>query len=148
MSCHHLEGRCTPCGRSCRPCSSEAQERWLNIASVHAFDHPRLFSLSGGQTRVVGTDAGPRDRVRSARHSGERDRTGLYRHGKINRDYWAGFPDPEAERRRAADLHPPRRLGRPEEVAMTAVFLASDEAPFINASVITIDGGRSVMYHD
>jgi len=31
---------------------------------------------------------------------------------------------------------------------MTAVFLASDEAPVINASCITLDGGRSVMYHD
>ena len=31
---------------------------------------------------------------------------------------------------------------------MTAVFLASDEAPFINAAAIIIDGGRSVVYHD
>jgi hypothetical protein len=28
------------------------------------------------------------------------------------------------------------------------VFLASDEAPFINAEAIVIDGGRSVLYHD
>ncbi|MET0309107.1 MAG: SDR family oxidoreductase [Sphingomonas sp.] len=63
-------------------------------------------------------------------------------------DHWATFPDPEAERARANALHPPGRIGRPEEVAMTAVFLASDEAPFINASTITIDGGRSVLYHE
>ena len=67
---------------------------------------------------------------------------------QIALDYWSSFPDPEAERRKACDLHPPRRIGRPEEVAMTALFLASDEAPFINASCITIDGGRSVLYHD
>lgn len=63
-------------------------------------------------------------------------------------DYWNTFPDPQAERQRAYDLHPPRRIGRPEEVAMTAVFLASDEAPFINAACIVIDGGRSVLYHE
>jgi len=63
-------------------------------------------------------------------------------------DYWNTFPDPATERRRAEALHPPGRIGKPEEVAMTAVFLASDEAPFINASCITIDGGRSVLYHD
>ncbi|MFO1039310.1 MAG: SDR family oxidoreductase [Geminicoccaceae bacterium] len=63
-------------------------------------------------------------------------------------DYWNEFPDPAAERQKACDLHPPKRIGRPEEVAMTAVFLASDEAPFINAACITIDGGRSVLYHD
>lgn len=63
-------------------------------------------------------------------------------------DYWNTFPDPQAERQRAYDLHPPGRIGRPEEVAMTAVFLASDEAPFINAACIVIDGGRSVLYHE
>jgi NAD(P)-dependent dehydrogenase (short-subunit alcohol dehydrogenase family) len=67
---------------------------------------------------------------------------------EIARDYWATFPDPDAERRRACDLHPPGRIGRPEEVAMTAVFLGSDEAPFINAACIVIDGGRSVLYHE
>lgn len=41
------------------------------------------------------------------------------------------------------DTYPPRRIGQPVEVAMTSVFLASDEEPFI-----TIDGGLSVMYHD
>ncbi|MDQ3204460.1 MAG: SDR family oxidoreductase, partial [Pseudomonadota bacterium] len=67
---------------------------------------------------------------------------------QLNIDYWNGFADPQAERQRALDLHPPRRIGQPMEVAMTAVFLAGDEAPFINASCITVDGGRSVMYHD
>ena len=67
---------------------------------------------------------------------------------EIARDYWNSFPAPEAERQKAYDLHPPKRIGRPEEVAMTALFLASDEAPFINAASIAIDGGRSVLYHD
>jgi NAD(P)-dependent dehydrogenase (short-subunit alcohol dehydrogenase family) len=67
---------------------------------------------------------------------------------QLARDHWASFPDPEAERSRACALHPPGRIGRPEEVAMTAVFLASDEAPFINAATIVIDGGRSVLYHE
>lgn len=36
---------------------------------------------------------------------------------------------------------PMRRLGTVEEVAAVAAFLASDEAPYINGSNITIDGG-------
>jgi NAD(P)-dependent dehydrogenase (short-subunit alcohol dehydrogenase family) len=66
----------------------------------------------------------------------------------IAQAYWNRFPDPDRERRRAYDLHPPKRIGTPEEVAMTALFLASDEAPFINAACIVIDGGRSVLYHE
>lgn len=58
------------------------------------------------------------------------------------------FPDPQQERRRQEELLPCRRLGSPEEVAHAALFLASDEAPFINAADIVMDGGRSQLYHE
>jgi NAD(P)-dependent dehydrogenase (short-subunit alcohol dehydrogenase family) len=67
---------------------------------------------------------------------------------RLCEDYWNSFADPAAARQATCDLLPPKRVGRPEEVGMTAVFLASDEAPFINASTVVIDGGRSVVYHD
>jgi NAD(P)-dependent dehydrogenase (short-subunit alcohol dehydrogenase family) len=63
-------------------------------------------------------------------------------------DHWNEQADPAAARAATYALQPPKRIGKPEEVAMTAVFLASDEAPFINASCITVDGGRSALYHD
>jgi NAD(P)-dependent dehydrogenase (short-subunit alcohol dehydrogenase family) len=33
------------------------------------------------------------------------------------------------------------RLGKPEEIANMAVYLCSEEAGFVNGSVISIDGG-------
>jgi len=36
------------------------------------------------------------------------------------------------------------RLGKPEEVAATAVFLASDESSFITGTDIRVDGGTTV----
>ena len=43
-----------------------------------------------------------------------------------------------------AELHarqPIGRMGKPEEIAALAVYLCSDEAGFMNGSVVTIDGG-------
>jgi NAD(P)-dependent dehydrogenase (short-subunit alcohol dehydrogenase family) len=120
----------------------------INIASTHSshiipgcFPYPVAKHGLLGLTRALGIEYAPKGIRVNAIAPG-------YIETQLNVDYWNGFAEPEAERQRAMDLHPPRRIGQPMEVAMTAVFLASDEAPFINASCITVDGGRSVMYHD
>ncbi|MBM7666932.1 NAD(P)-dependent dehydrogenase (short-subunit alcohol dehydrogenase family) [Solibacillus kalamii] len=42
--------------------------------------------------------------------------------------------------------NPMRRFGKPEEVGYLVAFLLSNEADFINAAVIPIDGGQSYKY--
>jgi len=41
---------------------------------------------------------------------------------------------------------PLRRWGRPQEMAATAVFLASDEASFITGQTLIVDGGLSTVH--
>ena len=46
-------------------------------------------------------------------------------------------------RERFAEMHPIRRLGKPEEIASMAVFLGSDEASFCIGAAFVVDGGRT-----
>jgi NAD(P)-dependent dehydrogenase (short-subunit alcohol dehydrogenase family) len=60
----------------------------------------------------------------------------------------AATEDEQARYRREEDhaspIIPLRRTGRPEEIAATALFLASDEASYITGRTIYVDGGLLV----
>ena len=49
--------------------------------------------------------------------------------------------DPDEQMRRFGLMHPMARLGRPEEVAEGALFLASDAASFVTGASLPVDGG-------
>lgn len=117
----------------------------VNIASVHghriipdAFPYPVAKHALIGLTKALGIQYAARNvRVNSIS-------PGLILSERVVQ--WLES-DPE-EARRQIELLPPKRVGEPSEVAYTALFLASDEARFINATDILIDGGRSQLYHE
>lgn len=53
------------------------------------------------------------------------------------------YPDPEKAYREMSATQPIGRMGRPEEIAAAAVYLASDAAAFVTGSALVIDGGLS-----
>ena len=117
----------------------------INIASVHGhkiipgtFPYPVAKHALIGLTRSLGIEYAARGvRVNSIS-------PGLIMSERVQ----AWLDSDPAAAARQIELLPPRRVGQPEEVAYTALFLASDEARFINASDILIDGGRSQLYHE
>ena len=49
----------------------------------------------------------------------------------------------KGQEQRLGELNPLRRGGDPIEVARAALFLASDEASYVNGEALVIDGGLS-----
>ena len=43
------------------------------------------------------------------------------------------------------DRHPVKRLGRPEEIAMAALYLLSDESAFVTGTEMLVDGGYTAI---
>ena len=53
------------------------------------------------------------------------------------------YPDPEKAYRELAGTHALNRMGKPDEIAAAAAYLASDDAAFITGTALVIDGGLS-----
>lgn len=120
----------------------------VNLASVHAsqiipncFPYPVAKHGVIGLTRALAIDFAAKNiRVNAISPGYIATRNVL--------DYWNTFPDPETEKQRAFNLHPGKRIGTPDEIAWTTVFVASDEARFMTGANLVVDGGRSILFHD
>ncbi|KQY26970.1 SDR family oxidoreductase [Rhizobium sp. Root482] len=120
----------------------------LNIASTHAFTiipHTFPYPLAKhallGMTKSLGLE-----------YAAQGIRVNALAPGYVSTrkviDYWNSFPDPAAAKAETMKLHPGGRIASPEEIALAAVFMISDECPFMNATCLTIDGGVSVQQHN
>ncbi len=119
----------------------------LNIASTHAFTiiphtfpYPVAKHALLGMTKALGLEyAGQGVRVNALAPG--------YVHTQKAVEYWNSFPDPVAAEADTMKLHPGGRIATPEEIAKAALFMISDECPFMNATCLTVDGGMSVLHH-
>jgi NAD(P)-dependent dehydrogenase (short-subunit alcohol dehydrogenase family) len=117
----------------------------VNIASNHSFQiiagcfpYPVAKHALIGLTRALAVEYAARGvRVNAI--------CPAYIETQANVDYFSTFPDPGAERARVGGLHPVGRIGTPDEVAMPAVFLASDESSFITGEAMMVDGGMGIV---
>jgi meso-butanediol dehydrogenase/(S,S)-butanediol dehydrogenase/diacetyl reductase len=109
----------------------------VNIASVNGLAY---FANEGYSAAKAGMISLTRSiAVRYGRHG---IRCVAIAPGTIRTPIWQEKVDKEAEVfERLTRWYPLRRVGEPEDVASTALFLASDEASWITGTVVTVDGG-------
>jgi len=67
---------------------------------------------------------------------------------ELNEQYFASQPDPVAFRARVEREYPIKRIADVDEIARTAVFLASDDASFVTGTHLTVDGGVLARIYD
>mgnify|MGYP001809785129 CR=1 FL=1 len=137
------------CARAVLPAMRAARRGAIvNIASVHSFQVLKgAFPYGVAKHGVVGLT-----RALAIEYAAEGIRCNAVCPGYVDTpiidETLVGHPDPDGFKRRAAALHPPGRVGRPDEIAAAVLFLASSEASFVNGASLMVDGGRSLLYHD
>lgn len=111
---------------------------YLDLRRLYGRDarHGGLRREQGGHDRA---GAGARRRIRAAWNSGERAAAG----GTDTPGAKSSIETPEA-RVFVEGLHALKRLARPEEIARTALYLASDASSFTTGAAILADGGVSI----
>jgi len=65
--------------------------------------------------------------------------------GFIETNMTRGLTADPAARARIESLHPMGRMGRPEEVARAALYLASDDAKYVTGAALAVDGGYTAV---
>lgn len=50
--------------------------------------------------------------------------------------------------RNLAKATPLPRAGLPKDIAMAALYLASEEGSFVNCQNLVVDGGRTALFHE
>ena len=127
----------------CAKCAADimTEQGWgrrVNASSVVA-----LYG-NFGQTNYVATKAGLIGMTKTmARELGKKGVTvNAVAPGFILTDMVRKMP--EEVLKSMEDKVPVKRLGKPEEIAAAYAFLASDDAAYINGTVISVDGGMTV----
>ncbi len=60
----------------------------------------------------------------------------------MNEGVFAAAPDPAAERRRWDEGNPLGRIGRAEDIARAALYLACDDGEWVTGTCLVVDGGQ------
>ncbi|HAA95651.1 MAG TPA: cyclopentanol dehydrogenase [Dehalococcoidia bacterium] len=111
----------------------------INISSVAGLVGNRrttAYNASKGAVRLL-------TKSTAIQYASEGIRCNSVHPGTIETPMTEGFLADEEQRTDRMNRTPLGRLGRPEDVAYGALYLASDESSFVTGSELVIDGGRT-----
>jgi|TARA_B110000503_G_scaffold142757_1_gene240773 NAD(P)-dependent dehydrogenase (short-subunit alcohol dehydrogenase family) len=107
-----------------------------SMASLVAFPQLIAYCASKGAVQMMTKTA-------AVEYGAQGIRVNCFCPGSIDTDMLNNMPQEYIDQVIAAN--PVKRVGRPEEIADLALFLASDESSFITGTEIAIDGGYTAL---
>jgi NAD(P)-dependent dehydrogenase (short-subunit alcohol dehydrogenase family) len=114
----------------------------INISSVHAImSWPRCPTYDATKASIIGIT-----RAMAIDHGRDGIRVNAICPGYIatpSLDQW--FASGAANKEEVLKSHPLARIGTPDDVANTALFLASDSASFISGIALMVDGALTAF---
>jgi NAD(P)-dependent dehydrogenase (short-subunit alcohol dehydrogenase family) len=133
----NLSGVCYGCRLAAETMAGQGGGAIINVSSVLGLvgigiDHPYVAAKHG----VVGLT-----RNFAVAYAQQGVRVNCINPGWIETPFIPMVTDVEEARQQIEGQTPMGRLGRPEEVAKAAVFLASDESSFMTGAPLIVDGG-------
>ena len=139
----NLKGTFLICQAAAREMAKKGTGSIINIASVTA-----LMAI-GNQAAYVASKAGVNGLTKSMAiglaHRGVR--VNAIGPGSIETDMMAVILTDEEATARVMARTPLNRMGQPEDIAGTALFLASDDSSYITGQTIYVEGGRLALNH-
>jgi meso-butanediol dehydrogenase/(S,S)-butanediol dehydrogenase/diacetyl reductase len=149
--------------------TDEAAWNWLmsvNLTGVYLCSRtvlPHMIAHGGGSIVNVSSSTGAHDvsrdiaayvtskggvtlltKAMAVDHAADNVRVNAIAPGPTDTPMLRAAMTPEELRAFAATL-PMNRLGRPEELAYAALFLASEEASFVTGAILPVDGGQTAQ---
>ena len=139
----NLKGAFFVCQAAAREMVKQGAGSIINIASVTA------VMAIGNQAAYVASKAGVNGLTKSMAiglaHRGVR--VNAIGPGSIETDMAAVVLSDEESFARVMSRTPLHRMGQPEDIAGTALFLASDDSSYITGQTIYVEGGRLALNH-
>lgn len=131
----NLKGAFNTCKAVCRQMARAKSGRIINISSVSGLmGNPGQANYAASKAGLIGLT-----KTLAKEYASRGVTCNAIAPGFIETEMTAAMPAPALEA--AAGAIPAKRLGRPEDIAAAALFLASDGASYITGEVLKVDGG-------
>jgi dihydroanticapsin dehydrogenase len=116
----------------------------INISSVHALvSWPRCAAYDAAKSALIGLT-----RAMAVDHGSDGIRVNAICPGYIETPLLEQrFATGAANKQEVLKFHPLGRIGKPNDIAEVALFLASDAASFISGTHVTVDGALTAIGH-